>query len=85
MASMAYGRGVDLYYWGRGISVHRSLCDATYFAVRTLPKTLYPFVFSEYQQDIRFAHLSVELRPTLERAGRIFWSHVPIFAYRRLY
>eukprot|EP00965_Chrysotila_dentata_P254190 6211792-Pleurochrysis_carterae.AAC.1 len=31
-ASMVYGHGVGLFYWGRGVSVYGSLCNATYFA-----------------------------------------------------
>eukprot|EP00965_Chrysotila_dentata_P140177 4633968-Pleurochrysis_carterae.AAC.1 len=48
-ASMVNGHGVGLFHWGRGISVYRSLCNATYFAVRTPLKTVSPFLFSEYR------------------------------------
>eukprot|EP00965_Chrysotila_dentata_P240593 6203799-Pleurochrysis_carterae.AAC.1 len=45
-----YDHGVGLFYWGLGISVYGSLYNATCFAVRTHLSSLYPFLFSEYQQ-----------------------------------
>eukprot|EP00965_Chrysotila_dentata_P254883 6212024-Pleurochrysis_carterae.AAC.2 len=48
-ASMVYGHGVGLFYWGRGIPVYGSLCNETYLAVRTPLSTLSSFLFSEYR------------------------------------
>eukprot|EP00965_Chrysotila_dentata_P022951 760576-Pleurochrysis_carterae.AAC.1 len=78
---------------GRGISVYGSLCNATYFAVRTPSSTLFPFLFQSICiTKIRCAHLKV--RPTFDRVGRILCSRnsrtswrtfgMLVFAYGRL-
>eukprot|EP00965_Chrysotila_dentata_P185312 6117464-Pleurochrysis_carterae.AAC.1 len=50
MASMVYSHGIGRYYWGRGISVYGSLCNATCFAIIGITND-------------RFTHL---LRPPLD-------------------
>eukprot|EP00965_Chrysotila_dentata_P148777 4912714-Pleurochrysis_carterae.AAC.1 len=82
-ASMVYGHGVGPIHWGRGISVYESLCNTTYFTVRTPQSTSYPFLFSEYHHyEYPFrSHYTPDIG---EGAGTDVLETVLVFAYLHL-